>query len=204
MERPEITQQNGNHSIEVKFPGLSLDDLKGELRDMTPREQRKQISPPFAINGIYFVVAIEKLNENENPKLGGIDVSVGIFCVSVPVRPRHQGKIPLKDKIRLGENVFDSKRGQAFNLLGKPYPAYAVEMLGHVKLTLESGKTKASTEMNFQCENDIFGGYYNGTCYGFWATLLDNHRCNAKHVGKNIFVTVDFHGDLPIALFKKN
>ncbi len=196
-----IIQQNGNHSITVEFP-LSLGDLKGELRDMTPTQRKRQISPPFEINEIYFVVAIETLNENEHAMLGGVDVSVGIFCISVPVCPQNREDFPLKDKIRSGQNVFHATTGEAFNLLGKPNPAHAVEMFGELELTLDSGKTVESTEMNFYCENDNFGGYYDRTCYGFWATLLNNHQCNASDDGKHITVTVDFHGDLPIPLFR--
>ena len=193
-----IIQQNGNHSIIVEFP-LSLGDLKGELRDMTPTQRKRQISKPFAISGIYFVVAIEKLNENEHAMLGGIDVSVGIFCISVPVDPHYRGNFPLKEKVRSGEKVFDATRGEAFNLLGKPYPADGVQMFGELELTLDSGTTKESTEMNLKCENDVFGGYYDGTCHGFWATIVNNHHCNAIDDGKHISVTVDFHGDLPKA-----
>ena len=199
----DIIQQNGNHSITVKFP-LSLSDLKGELRDMTPYQRRRQISRPFAVNGIYFVVAIEKLNENEHAMLGGIDVSVGIFCISVPVDPDYRGDFPLIDRIRSEQNIFHATTGEAFNLLGQPRPAHAVEFFGELELTLDSGKTVESTEMNLLCENDSFGGHFHGQCYGFWATILKNHHCNDGDDGKHIVVTVDFHGDLPIALFREN
>jgi hypothetical protein len=183
------------------FNELTLNTIRCNFSELTQEQQRKQMSPPFEAYGLYWMLVIEKY---ENEGGGSFDVHIYMYCLSVRIHEEWRENFVIKGDICSGDHVFSGRSGKAFNLPGKTFPALALRFNNRVLFRLRSGNLiEEEVETSAWSEADeqglSFGGYYDGHWRGgIGVCLLKKHPSLID--GQQIEVSVKFELPAPRAL----
>ena len=180
-----------NNEVTVRFP-LSLGQIPlGDMVDLNLRQQRRQRSSPFERFGMSWILTIEKKGPTTHGLVDAFNVLVVLYCLNVPIDdPQSQQGFPLRGNITDQEGR-NAQTGQAFNLVGKPYPAHGFEMDEFI-LQLHSGQTQSDEVIVSMIGEDKLGGYYGRNWRGAGAILLEDHVFDPVRDGAAIEVMLRF------------
>eukprot|EP00956_Cyclotella_meneghiniana_P027018 scaffold59772_cov43-Cyclotella_meneghiniana.AAC.1 len=183
------------------FSGLTLNTVPCNFGDLTPRQQRKQMSPPFEAHGLHWVLVVEKY-ANED---GSFDVHVFMHCLSVSITEEQRTKFVIKGDISSGDHVFNGRLGQVFNLPGESFPAQALRFMNRVLFRLRSGNINEEMESSTWSQANergfSFGGYYDGDWNsGIGGCMLKNHHPCSCVDDTQIEISVKFELPAPQAV----
>lgn len=195
--RPAGTVIRRGESVVVSFP-LSLGQvLEGDMVSLSVEQQRQQMSHPFEKFGMHWLLTIEK--KQSNPKTQEFNISVFLYCLSVALDVDNQDMFPLKGAIPVlhepqdgRPRYFDATTGVACDLVGKNFPANAVQMKEFI-VSLASGRTESNTAISIHAEDEA-DGFYNGKWTGAGADVLCNHTFEPTRDGAAIEISLTFDG----------
>jgi len=170
------------------FFDISLSDLS-DFNDTEGRLARHQISEPFTIAGLWWVLGIEKkiLFTSSRSK-----VVAQLFCISLQHRlsPNSLLTYPLRFKIHRGDNVFCAETGQAFDM-----SPGLVQVSGSFAFSMETGSVRGtSSVVEFGGQPLVLHGASHQPICGIVLDSVSDHVCG----GDVIVLTVKFMGNPPV------
>ena len=162
------------------------------------RFARHQISEPFVIGGLWWVLGIDR--KSVRYSLNRSQIVAHLFCVSLETRLHgtNHSSFPLRWKIIRDTNVFDALSGEAFHVPGSDVSAHVVQITGSFAFLLKTGNISGTSE------NVNFGGnpmYLHCTdtaprpiCGEVLHSVSENEDLLG---GDKLRLTVKFLGELP-------